>query len=107
MIAIQIITLFFVLWMTYFSFLHFRRGEFSFWEFAFWQIIWLGLAFVVFFPDTTNFFIQQLHFTRAFDLLTAAGILILFGATFRNYVIVRRTDKRMEELVRKLALKDS
>jgi len=104
--AIQIIALLFVLWMTYFSFLHFRRHEFSLWEFAFWQVIWLGLAVVVLFPGPTEFVIEKLHFTRAFDLLTAGGILILFGASFRNYVIVRRTDRRLEELTRKIALRD-
>lgn len=103
--AIQIIALLFVLWMTYFSFLHFRRHEFSLWEFTFWQIIWLGLAVVVLFPGPTEIVIEKLHFTRAFDLLTAGGILILFGASFRNYVIVRRTDRRLEELTRKIALR--
>ena len=62
--AIQIFALVFVLWMTYFSFLHFRRGEFSFWEFSFWQIIWLGMAFVVFFPQSINVVFEKLHFAR-------------------------------------------
>lgn len=104
--AIQIIAIIFVLWMTYFSFLHYRRREFSLWEFSFWQVIWIGLAIVVLFPGPTEFLIEKLRFNRAFDLLTAGGILILFGATFRNYVIVRRTDKRLEELTRKIALRD-
>ncbi len=102
--AIQIIALLFVLWMTYFSFLHYRRREFSIWEFAFWQVIWIGLAAVVLLPGPTSYVIEKLHFTRVFDLLTAGGILILFGASFRNYVIVRRTDKRLEDLVRKITL---
>ena len=101
---IQVLALIFVLWMTYFSFLHYRRREFSLWEFAFWQVIWLGLAVVVLFPGPTKFVIEKLNFTRAFDLLTAGGILVLFGATFRNYVLVRRTDRRLEELTRKIAL---
>jgi len=41
MIGIQIAAIIFVLWMTYFSYLHFRRKEFSFTEFIFWQIIWV------------------------------------------------------------------
>lgn len=104
--AVQIIALLFVLWMTYFSFLHFRRKEFSFWEFSFWQVIWLGLAGVVLFPGPTAAIIEKLHFTRAFDLLTAGGILILFGATFRNYVLLRRNDRRLEDLTRTIALKE-
>jgi len=104
MIGIQILAILFVLWMTYFSFLHYRRREFTFWEFAFWQVIWIGLAIIVIFPSTIKFVFQTLGFSRAFDLLTVGGIVILFGATFRNYVLVRRTDRRLEELTRKVAL---
>jgi len=92
--------------MTYFSFLHYRRKEFSIWEFSFWQVIWLGLAVIVLFPGPVNIVVEKLHFTRAFDFLTAGGILVLFGASFRNYVLLRRNDKRLEELTRKLALKE-
>jgi len=106
MIGIQILALLFVLWMTYFSFLHFRRREFTLWEYAFWQLVWLGLAVVVIFPSSVKFIVQTLGFNRAFDLLTVAGIILLFGVTFRNYVLVRRTDRRLEELVRKISLKE-
>lgn len=105
--AIQIIALLFVLWMTYFSFLHYRRHEFSIWEFSFWQIIWLGLATIVLFPGPTKLVIEKLHFSRAFDLLTAGGILILFGVTFRNYVLLRRTEHQLEEFIRREALRRS
>lgn len=105
MIAIQIIALLFVVWMTYFSFLHFRRREFTLTEYAFWQIIWLGLAIIVIFPATTRIITRTLGFYRAFDFLTVGGIIILFGVTFRNYVLLRRNDRRLEELTRKLALK--
>lgn len=106
MIGVQILAILFVLWMTYFSFLHYRRKEFSFWEFAFWQIIWLGLAIIVLFPATVNFVLESLHIARAFDLLTIGGFILLFGATFRNYVIIRRADRRLESLVRSLALRE-
>lgn len=107
MIGIQIFAIVFVLWMTYFSFLHFRRKEFSLWEFAFWQCIWVALAIIVLFPKTVNFVLQTLNIARAFDLLTIGGIVILFGVTFRNYVLLRRADKKIEYLVRTIALQES
>lgn len=106
MIGVQILAILFVLWMTYFSFLHYRRKEFSFWEFSFWQVIWLGLAVIVLFPSTVNFVLERLQIARAFDLLTIGGFILLFGATFRNYVIIRRADRRLESLVRSLALRE-
>ena len=106
MIGIQILAILFVLWMTYFSFLHFRRKEFTLWEFSFWQVIWVGLAIIVLFPKTVNFLLQTFHFARAFDFLTVGGIVILFGVTFRNYVLLRRTERKVEALVRELALRE-
>jgi hypothetical protein len=106
MIGVQILAILFVLWMTYFSFLHFKRREFTIIEFAFWQIIWLGLATIVLFPATTRIITRTLGFYRAFDFLTVGGITILFGVTFRNYVLLRRTERKVESLVRQLALQE-
>lgn len=106
MIGIQIIGILFVLWMTYFSFLHFRRREFSLWEFIFWQLIWLVLAYIVIFPESVHFLLTTFNIARAFDLLTIGGMIILFGATFRNYVILRRTERKVEEFIRQLAIRD-
>ena len=104
MIGIQIAAIIFVLWMTYFSYLHFRRKEFSFTEFIFWQMILAGLAIVVIFPKSVDFILKKFSITRTFDLVVIVGIVTLFGITFRNYVLLRRTERRLEDLVRKDAL---
>jgi hypothetical protein len=104
MIGIQILAILFVLWMTYFSFLHYRRKEFSFWEFTFWQTAWIGLAVVVIFPKTTGFITRTFGFYRALDFLTVGAIVILLGVTFRNYVLLRRLERQLQEAVRKIAL---
>lgn len=106
MIGVQVLAMLFVLWMTYFSFLHFRRREFTLWEFLFWQVIWIGLAVVIIFPGTVNIVLETLNIARAFDLIVVTGIVILFGVTFRNYVLLRRTERKVEELVREQAIKD-
>ncbi len=105
MIGIQVLAMLFVLWMTYFSFLHYRRGEFSLIEYLFWQLVWIGLGVIVIFPASIKIAIQTLGFSRAFDLLTVGGIVILFGVTFRNYVLLRRTERKVEDVVRTIALK--
>ncbi|MBI5466932.1 MAG: DUF2304 family protein [Candidatus Kerfeldbacteria bacterium] len=105
MIGIQILAMVFVVWMTYFSFLHFRRGEFALTEFIFWQIIWTGLFVVVIFPSSVKFILDTFSISRAFDLLVVGGIVILFGVTFRNYVLLRRTERKLEQLVRSLAIR--
>lgn len=105
MIGVQLLAILFVLWMTYFSFLHFKRREFSLYEYAFWQLLWIGLAVIVVFPATTKVITRTLGFYRAFDFLTVGGIVILFGIVFRMYVLQRRLQRQIENLVRSIAIR--
>jgi hypothetical protein len=106
MIGIQIVAIIFAIWMIYFSYLHFRRGEFKRTEFLLWQILWLGLIIVVIFPGSVKFVLTTFSITRAFDLVVIVGMIILFGVTFRNYILLKRIDKKIEEVVRNESLKD-
>lgn len=107
MIGLQIVAILFALWMMYFSFLHYRRKEFNRIEFALWEVLWVGLIVVVIFPTSVRFLLDAFSITRTFDFVVVVGIVVLFGVTFRNYVIVRRVERRLEELVRKQALDKS
>ena len=104
MIGVQLIAIIFSLWMIYFSYLHYRRGEFKGIEFVLWQILWIGLVIVVIFPVSVKFILESFSISRTFDLVVIVGIIVLFGVTFRNYVIVKRIEKRLEEVVRDSAL---
>lgn len=106
MIGIQILALLFVLWMTYFSYLHYRRGEFTVYEFAFWQVLWVGLTVVVFYPRALNGILRTFSISRAFDLVVVVGIVILFGVTFRNYVLLKRMKRKIEDMIRQQALRE-
>lgn len=105
MIGIQILAILFAIWMTYFSYLHFRRGEFSKIEYISWQILWLGLVVVVIYPSSVNFILQTFKIVRTFDLVVIVGIVVLFGVSFRNYVLLKRTEKKIENVVRDESLK--
>lgn len=100
MIGIQIVAIIFAIWMIYFSYLHFRRGEFKKIEFFLWQILWLGLILVVVFPVSVKFILDTFSIGRTFDLVVIVGMVVLFGITFRNYVIVKRMEKKMEDFMR-------
>lgn len=107
MIGAQILALLFVLWMVYFSYLHFRRREFTIYEFLFWMIVWAGLAFIAIFPHRINFLLKTFSISRTFDFVVVVGISILFGLMFRNYVLLRRMERRIEDLVRRQSLTGS
>lgn len=105
MIGIQIVAILFALWMIYFTYLHYRRHEFGRAEALFWQLLWLGLVVVVIFPRSVKFILTTFSISRTFDLIVIIGIVILFGVTFRNYVILKRMERKVEDLVRTEALK--
>lgn len=107
MIGIQIVAILFALWMIYFSYLHFRRHEFSMTELLFWQVLWVGLIAVVVYPTSVRFILQTFSISRTFDLIVIIGIVILYGITFRNYVLLRRIERRLEEVIRLDALREA
>lgn len=106
MIGIQIVAIIFALFMMYFSYLHYRRREFTAMEFSFWMTLWVGLAFIVIFPRSASFILRTFSISRTFDLVIIVAIIVLFGVTFRNYVILKRVAKKVEEFVRAHALED-
>lgn len=106
MIGIQIVAIIFALGMTYFSFLHFRRKEFTLKELVLWMILWIGLIVVVIFPKSVEFLLKTFSITRTFDLVVIVGVVILFGITFRNYVIIKRMERKIENFVRKESLEE-
>lgn len=106
MIGIQVAAILFALWMTYFSYLHFRRAEFSLLEYILWQILWIGLVIVVVYPKSVRFILETFSISRTFDLIVVSGIVILYGVVFRNYVLLKRLEKKLEKMVRQESLQE-
>lgn len=104
MIGIQIVAVLFALIMLYLSYLHFKRNEFKKTEFIFWTILWLGLILITLVPTSVNFIVNTFSFSRAFDFVVVVGIVVVFGVTFRNYIIVKRLQKKIEDYTREQSL---
>ena len=100
MIGLQFIAIIFALWMLYFSYLHYRRHEFTRTEFILWEVLWLGLTVVVILPHSVQFLLNAFSITRTFDFVVIVAIVVLFGITFRNYVLLKRLNNRLEHVVR-------
>jgi hypothetical protein len=105
MIGLQIVAILFALWMMYFTHLHYRRREFNRLEFILWQVLWAGLLIVVIVPRSVQFILRAFSITRTFDLVVIVGVVTLFAVSFRNYVLLKRTERKVEDLTRKLATK--
>ncbi len=103
-LGIQIIGILFGLFMLYMTFLHLKRNEYGFKMYFFWLFLWVGFLIVAIFPWVLDQFIKPLSIVRTFDLLFILGMMFLVGISFYNYTVVAQTQKRVEKIVRKLAL---
>ena len=107
MLGIQTLGLFFGLFMIYLTFLNSKRREFTLKEWAFWSFLWLGFMFVTLFPNSLDFFVKGvLKLKRPLDFFIIIGFMFLTGAVFYTYTVVRKNQKRIETIVRELALKE-
>ncbi|MDO8481031.1 MAG: DUF2304 family protein [Nanoarchaeota archaeon] len=105
-LGIQIVGLFFAGFMVYFSFLHFKRGEFTPNEFGFWLVLWLAFAGVALFPATLDVLVDKFNLTRTMDLLIITGFMVLLALFFYVYTLLRKLQSKMEKVVQEVAKKE-
>ena len=104
-LGIQIIGILFGFFMMYYTFLHYKRKEFTMREYGFWLILWALFIVVTLFPDILDPILKSLSIARALDFFIIIGFLFLIGMIFYTYTNVRANQKKLEEVVRKIALK--
>lgn len=106
-LGLQIIALVFALIMIYFAYLHYRRGEIGGMEMLFWLIAWIGAVLIVIFPELFRAFSQTISVSRAFDLAVLGGFILVIPMVYTSYIRTRRNERKLEELIRKEALKEA
>jgi hypothetical protein len=104
LMGIQILGLLFGLFMLYFTFLHHKRNEIKQTEYIIWASLWFGVILITIFPFILEPFTRTLHLQRTMDLLILVGFVFVIGLMFNNYMSLRKTQKKVEEVVRKIAI---
>lgn len=104
-IGIQIIGLLFSFTMVYFSVLAYKRRELSKVEIYSWLSLWCFVVIGIIFPETFRQFSMTFLVTRVFDLMVIGGFIVVLTLTVISYLRVKRNEKKLEELVRKISLK--
>jgi len=104
-IGVQLILLFFGLFMLYVSFLYWKRGSFSNLAFGLWVFIWSGFLVFSLFPKILEPLLRELFFVRAMDFGMIVAFMILTYLTIENNMKMKKYEKELEELVRRMAVK--
>ena len=76
-LGIQIAGILFGLFMIYYSFLNYKRKEFTSKEIFFWSVVWVLFVVVALFPNILDPIVKIGGFLRALDLLIISGFLFL------------------------------
>jgi hypothetical protein len=104
LLGIQILGALFSLFMLYFTFLHYKRNEIKQSEYIVWIIIWVCFIIISFFPWFLDPFTKTLNLQRTMDLFILCGFMILIGFMFHNYISLKKTQKKLEDIVRNIAM---
>ena len=103
---IQLIGGLFGFFMIYFTFLKFKRKELSGGEFLLWFLGWILFIFIAIVPTILDPIINSLNFYRRLDFFVVIGFFMILGLSFHNYVVVKKNQRKMEILVRKMAFRE-
>jgi len=104
-LGIQILGILFGFFMMYYTFLQHKRKEFTIREYSFWFIFWGIFVIVTLFPQMLDPVLETLNISRTLDFFIIAGFLFLIFIIFYTYTIVRKNQKKLEQIVRQVALK--
>ena len=104
-LGIQILGVLFGFFMIYYTFLQYKRKEFTIKEYSFWFVFWGIFVIVTLFPQLLVPVLNTLNISRTLDFFIIAGFLFLTFVVFYTYTIVRKNQRKVEEIVRNIALK--
>lgn len=102
-LGIQILGILFGLFMIYYVFLHRKRKELTIKEYSFWVVLWILFIILTLFPWLLKPLVQSIGFARTMDFFIVVGFMFLIGSLFYIYLLVRSNQKKLEEIVRKIA----
>ena len=104
-LGIQILGILFGFFMMYYTFLQYKRKEFTIKEYSFWFVFWGIFVTITLFPQFLDPVLTTLNIARALDFFIIVGFLFMIFIIFYTYAIVRKNQRKLEEVVRNIALK--
>lgn len=104
-IGLQVIAILFSLSMIYFALNSYKRGELTGIEIASWLVIWFVAIVIIIFPELLRNFAKTFFVTRVFDLMVVGGFILVISIVTGAYVRTKKLEKKMEEMVRRDAIK--
>ncbi len=106
-IGIQLLGILFGIIMIYFSILYYKKKNYNKKSLTLWLITWFAVIIIFAIPEIIYRFMDLLAIQRTADFFTAGAIIFLTTIVFYLYTVVKKTQYKMEHLVRELAIKEA
>ena len=104
-LGIQILGILFGFFMMYYTFLQHKRKEFTIKEYSFCFLLWCAFVIITLFPQILDPLLSTLNIARTLDFFIIAGFLFTMFVVFYTYTIVRKNQRKLEKVVRSIAIK--
>ena len=105
LLGIQILSIFFALFMMYLIRLHHRRGNLGVREYLMWLCCWCVFIVFALFPGVLTPVITTLKIVRVLDLLMEMAFKILTYLAFSDHMAVRDLYRKIDSLISTKAIK--
>ncbi|NCO23062.1 DUF2304 domain-containing protein [bacterium (Candidatus Moisslbacteria) CG12_big_fil_rev_8_21_14_0_65_36_11] len=83
-----------------------KKEEISVLNFLIWLFFWSAALIIIFFPDFSNVLARILGVGRGADLVIYSSLILIFYFIFSHEVRMRKTDQKIEKIVRYLSLEE-
>lgn len=105
--GLQIIGILFGMIMIYMTFLYYKKNAYDGKSFVLWTLLWVFFLAIVAFPETLYGVMETLEIKRTVDFFVISAFLFFSTAIFYLYISTKRNQHKIEEIVRKIAIKKS
>ncbi len=106
LVSVQILGILFSLVMIYFTFLFYKRNNYSNQSLVIWIVVWLGFLVLVTFPKTIYGLMEIMQIKNTADFFVIIGFLFFAVMIFYLFTTTKRMEQKVEVIVRELAIKE-
>jgi hypothetical protein len=87
---------------------HYRKGNNTLFETFLWSSLWIFIGLVAIFPNKTTLFLSKtIGIKDHINAIIFIGLAISFFLIFRMFNTIKKLDKQLTELVRKIAIENA
>lgn len=104
-LGIQLLGVIFGLIFSFFTYSNIKKEKLKISDGVMWIVIWLLLILVSINPMIIDFIAVDLFkMSRTLDFMIISSFMVMFAVLYYMYLVVKKTESRVEKLVRNIAI---